>query len=118
MSTQYMSPHVYMAGKIAKNCWRHTIVTGLRDHQYAYGPLSQPDFTYTGPFFVNCDHGCFHGPGQHGAMSRRHPKASLQQLQVIDQCMGGVKQCDVLFAYISAGDCYGTVAEIERALQL
>lgn len=111
-------PHVYMAGKITQNGWRHPLVAGLREHEYEDGLLLQDDFTYTGPFFVGCDHGCFHGPSQHGAMSLGHRKVSRQQLQVINQCMDGVLQCDVLFAYIDASDCYGTVAEIERALQL
>lgn len=61
----------YFAGKINKNCWRHQIVGGLRD---SYLPESRVreirmdehgDDLYVGPFFMSCDHGCFHGKDTH-----------------------------------------------------
>lgn len=75
--------HIYLAGKIAKNDWRHTIVNGLRkavdffdddgvrlnQPWYTWPPLPKAIFdyhTYTGPFFISCDHGCAHGPNEHG----------------------------------------------------
>lgn len=81
---------IYLAGKINKNCWRHSIVTGLKN---ASSPLpafveTEPEpghgqqldlpewpvlknaifgcHDYVGPYFRSCDHGCFHGDGRHG----------------------------------------------------
>lgn len=74
---------VYLAGKIQKNCWRHTVVKGLGDAVDRYcghpepssGVMEWPTLSdaidgvhaYTGPFFVSC--GC--KDWEHGAVSRR-----------------------------------------------
>lgn len=70
-----MKPRIYFAGKIDKNDWRHEIVyNGLGVEPWAAADMFDPDFIvdcgsylYGGPFFVRCDHGCFHGRNQHGA---------------------------------------------------
>ena len=65
---------IYLAGKVEQNCWRHKIVDGLRGKDWNDGPLpcaihiDGESFDYTGPFFVSCDHGCYHGPGTHGCL--------------------------------------------------
>jgi len=65
---------IYLAGKVTKNCWRHKIVDGLRGKDWDDGPLpcavyiDGESFDYTGPFFVSCDHGCYHGEGTHGVL--------------------------------------------------
>lgn len=119
MSADFLDdvPQLYIAGKIQKNCFRHVVIPQLRNHLWEDGPIKTPEFDYVGPFFVGCDHGCFHGPTTHGALGedgieRRDSK------QVIQNCCDGVARCDVLFAYINAHECYGTVAEIEQALML
>lgn len=67
---------LYLAGKVAKNCWRHKIIDGLRGKDWSDGPLPcavQVDgesFDYVGPFFVSCDHGCYHGHGTHGCLAK------------------------------------------------
>jgi nucleoside 2-deoxyribosyltransferase len=78
--------NIYLAGKIAKNDWRHTIVddiwAGFSDQFYQdYGrtTVANPAYrwpvlrrsifnyhNYTGPFFISCDHGCAHGDNLHG----------------------------------------------------
>jgi len=81
--------HIYLAGKIAWNDWRHTIVADLRTafHDDFYGgsghalgeDVAAPSYcwpvlwcaifnhhAYTGPFFISCDHGCAHGENLHG----------------------------------------------------
>src|ERR1700730_9535978 len=78
----------YLAGKISKNGWRHRLVPRLSDSPWAEsGPITEmpilkngiaPGLHYSGPYFVACDHGCFHGPNTHGAIDdgenlrRRH----------------------------------------------
>lgn len=112
-----MPPRVYFAGKINKNCWRHRLVRGLREHHWSLGPLHIGSLIYVGPFFVGCDHGCYHRPGNHGAVAgaicRGH---DAERAAVISRCTSAVDQCDVLLAYIDQHQCYGTVAEIERAI--
>ena len=67
---------LYLAGKISKNDWRHRLVPGLRDLPWD-GPVIEtpvlengiaPGLHFSGPNFVGCDHGCFHGGGTHGAI--------------------------------------------------
>lgn len=81
---------IYLAGKINKNCWRHSIVAGLGNassplpafvegvSEFGHGTqLDLPEWPvlknaifghhdYVGPYFRSCDHGCFHGDGRHG----------------------------------------------------
>jgi hypothetical protein len=113
-------PRVYLAGKIYKQCWRHLLVPALRHQEWSDGPIATPDFIYVGPYFVSCDHGCRHGPAIHGAATPPwrtcgHPE-QLARSEVLQRCLALVRQCDVLFAYINARDCYGTISEIEQAL--
>lgn len=108
---------LYLAGKITKNCWRHRLVPQLRHHQWEDGVIELSQFTYVGPFFIGCDHACFHGPSSHGALGD-DGFVRNDALQVIYRCLNGVADCDLLFAYIDAGHCYGSIAEIERALML
>lgn len=66
---------IYLAGKVGKNDWRHSIVGpdlrgangagNWRDEQIRFGER----YVYTGPFFVGCDHGCSHFSGEHGVGS-------------------------------------------------
>lgn len=122
----------YLAGKIAPNDWRHTIVTDLRNHcpngacgDGVYEPFPEivPESIfghhhYVGPFFVSCDHGCFHGPNRHGSdcNSERsnHDSLGIHPL-VRERALRGIQNCDVLFAYINSTDCYGTLFEIGYA---
>ncbi len=72
---------VYLAGKVEKNCWRHSVVPTLRSSMIAgdnavWNTLPNAivvkrndvdySFDYSGPFFLSCDHGCCHSPGTHG----------------------------------------------------
>jgi len=66
---------IYLAGKIAKNDWRHEVVTNLGralvigDQWSRWPVLEKAVFgahDYVGPFFISDDHGCAHGAGAHG----------------------------------------------------
>lgn len=109
------TPKVYLAGKIRKNCWRHLLVNGLREHNWVLGPLKQNEFLYTGPFFIGCDHGCYHAPGQHGGGKGCASEHHLTRHKVAARCRRAVDSADLVFGYIDSVDCYGTIAEIERA---
>jgi hypothetical protein len=81
--------NIYLAGKIDRNDWRHTIVADLRTAfnedfydgiSHKHGPIvADPSYrwpvlrrsifnhhNYTGPFFISCNHGCAHGDNLHG----------------------------------------------------
>lgn len=110
---------IYLAGKIEKNCWRHRLVPGLRHHTYSDGPITCDCFTYVGPFFSGCDHGCFHGLNTLGEATPVNSLCvgeGLTGKQVIQRSFRCIDASDVVIAYINARDCYGTIAEIQRAV--
>lgn len=119
--------NLYLAGKIGKNDWRHSLVQKLRDHLWEDGPIKTSDFDYVGPFFVSCDHGCRHGNNLHGAVaavtSRWHEGRLLElcgpeltQRTVVTNNNASLDTADLVFVYITAVDCYGTLIEIGWAL--
>jgi hypothetical protein len=111
-------PRVYLAGKIQANCWRHDLVPGLRGHDWAMGDIDTDDFSYVGPFFVSCDHRCYHVANSHGAGDGCSPSFDLAKKQVALKCRSALARADLLFCFINTLDCYGTIAEIERAATL
>jgi hypothetical protein len=109
-------PSVYLAGKIGKNDWRHSLVPGLQGHIWEDGPIELKQFTYTGPFFVSCDHGCNHAPNSHGAAAGYFMgESNYTQLDVIRNNTQSLDQAGLVFAYITALDCYGTFFELGYA---
>ena len=69
-----MKLSVYLAEKIDQTYWRHSLVPDLRNHPINGGPVHTKQFIYKGPFFISCDHGCFHGSNKHGV--RKEPARS------------------------------------------
>jgi hypothetical protein len=109
-------PAVYLAGKIGKSDWRHSLIPGLRGHIWKDGHIELEQFTYTGPFFVACDHGCNHAPNSHGvAAGYFMGESNYTQLDVIRNNTQSLDQAELVFAYITALDCYGTVFELGYA---
>lgn len=111
-----MTPRLYLAGKIGKNDWRHKLVPGLRGREWKDGPIITPDFKYVGPFFKSCDHGCNHGPNSHGATSDiESGESPYTQADVFRNNNAAMDSADLIFVYINALDCFGTLVEIGRA---
>lgn len=151
--------NIYLAGKIDKNDWRHSIVDGLREAIFeppcttgevpqdtwpilensinpeewstedvtVTEPYSLGSFNYVGPFFVGCDHGCFHGDNQHGYIDRinfhtgkykSRPTATYYQSMVVNLCKQAIEKADIVFAWIDRPDAYGTIAEIGYSVAL
>jgi len=106
------APRLYLAGKFRKNCWRHFLVPGLREHSWDLGPLSATGFTYVGPFPVGCDHGCYHRPGGHGGGIGCSPDLDTTFDEIVELCLGAIGKSDLVVAYIDEDECYGSVAEI------
>jgi hypothetical protein len=108
-------PRVYLAGKIRSDCWRHGLVEGLCYHLWEHGPLIQPDYIYVGPFFVSCGHGCYFRAATHGSGKGCTPDLDINQWRVAQYCRNAIREADLVFAYIESADCFGTIAELERA---
>jgi hypothetical protein len=131
--TEYHS--VYLAGKIRCNGWREKIAN-IRDHsinQYETKPiLVNASLTIMGPFFISCDHGCYHGDRTHGVGLNKYCKdvdgtlyhfgccgngeqPPFTECDVLDICKSQIDAAEIVFAYIDCTDCFGTLAEIGYA---
>lgn len=121
-------PVIYLAGKITKNDWRQEL--GINPEIDSWPSLSSeppadyPDFLYSGPFSVGCDHGCWHGQGSHGAGAK--PKEvgcsvgvsnDQRQRAIYLACLKQIARSHAVLAHISTPDCYGTLTEIARAAE-
>ncbi len=129
---------IYIAGKISPNDWRRTIANCIdtRDIHWLrsednYDLFNFPwptienavlgKHSYTGPFFLNCDHGCGHGPHSHGNGIRSvgcfnvthssNKEALIQRL-----CFDAIRRSTFVFAWIDSPDAYGSLIEIGYAL--
>lgn len=119
----------YLAGKISKNDWRHKICPELRGAIPGDEVKTINGHTCVGPFFISCDHGCYHGKRTHAVVSygcemadedvvynfgKGTPYATARQYTSA-MCLDGIRKCDVLYAWIDSPDAYGTLAEIGYA---
>lgn len=120
------SRRIYLAGKIGANDWRHDVVKDLRSVE-EWSILINAIFGqhhYVGPYFISCDHGCYHGPNSHGLgvndanhgpyCSGDVPKPH-DNFEVVHRCVTAIYNADLFIAWIDSADCYGTVAEIGYA---
>ncbi len=116
---------IYFAGKVDKNDWRHEIAPGLRRHTVDESkpenivssmPLETafPSILYNGPYVINCDHGCYHGPTTHGCGSEEGTctQEDLTRDEIMATCVSLIYKSDAVYAWIDSTDCYGTLAEI------
>jgi hypothetical protein len=115
----------YFAGKISKNCWRHEIFGDLRGaerfQETSSGklPISRnalgTGLHYSGPYFIGCDHGCYHGAHSNGVVGRGDCLDLAfvpSRVQVPQIAYDQIRRADVLFAWIVDRTCYGTLVEI------
>ncbi|MDG6245096.1 MAG: nucleoside 2-deoxyribosyltransferase [Methanolobus sp.] len=118
----------YFAGKISKNDWRDEITSYEVGETYYSSIQLRKDIDigegdkYVGPFFVACDHGCYHGANSHGAGAGLEGcgviGGGLSRTMVHKMCLDGIRRCDVLYAWIDSKDCFGTISEIGYAAAL
>ena len=139
---------VYLAGRIAKNDWRHDIcnLRGVMDDQYGTWEAARephrvpvkPEFLtgggpthVCGPYFISCDHGGFHGEGTHGVglgaggdESCCEPPEIELGLRAHDyaltRCMTSLHDADVVFVWAGPDfeQAHGTHTEIGAAYAL
>lgn len=116
-----MSPKVYLAGKIDKNDWRHSIVPDLRGANRGGVLICKEGLYYVGPFFTSCDHGCFHGESQHGRGISKNvcsPEEIYTREQVFRECRDGIVAADYVFVWLESSDAFGTLVELGIAHEL
>lgn len=136
--------NIYLAGKIGKNDWRHTIVDGLggecekveelawsdaeQSHGYAAfclpRTISKSIFgvhDYAGPYFVRLDEhlehddDCLLKTDPGGHCCNCGMYSPLDHKHVVGMCFEGIDNCDVLFAWLDEKECHGTAMEIGYA---
>lgn len=117
---------VYLAGKISKNGWRRVFggnrpfsVCDCDEINENNSEVINEYMTVTGPFFIACDHGCYHGENSHG-VGADNPEGyctsyPMTQDEVFKICKAQINKAEVVFAYIDCEDCFGTLAEIGYA---
>lgn len=126
--------NIYFAGKIeTKNDWRTNLFPQLEDIFNAPFKINE-NMKYFGPFFATIEHGSYldrdgFGPNQHGLgingsiyVTDKYTKElvdkNFTEKQVHHLCENWLKRSDVLFAWIDAPDCYGTLVEIGMAYEM
>jgi hypothetical protein len=117
------SPKVYLAGKIGKWDWRHSIFKGLRESSPGSPPRDMDGFAYAGPYFLSCDHGCYHGRGSHGVGADEDGRFECSEtpvppVMVVQRCRECIRSADVVFAFIDGANPYGTILELGLAIGL
>ena len=123
--------NVYLAGKIEPNGWRQKIIDirnnffGEEKDKIRNGiTIKYNDhINITGPFFLSCDHSCYHGNNSHGVgLSSYNDCYGLSDHFTEDEvkhiCLKQIKKSDVIFAYINDDTCYGTLYELGFAAAL
>lgn len=116
-----MGEQIYLGGKIEKNCWRHWLVQGLHGalvNEAGTWPVLRDaifhEHDYTGPFFVSCDHGCYHGDTTHG-LGIDLPACSGEGEErdvVVDRCLTAIRGSSFVFVWLDGPEAYGTIAEM------
>jgi hypothetical protein len=117
---------VYLAGKIQKNDWRHSIFPELRTAELLNGvgrvEALGDGLTYAGPYFVSCGHGCAHGEGDHGRgssekgcfVSKRNGDLNLR-MKVAKNCLKSLDSATFVFCWIEDFTAFGTLFELGYA---
>jgi hypothetical protein len=113
---------IYLAGKIYRNDWRHSIVDGLGEVSPYPGEwpiLKEAIFAthdYVGPYFLSLGHGQSHNKREYGHATEVVPEGHGSTYEIVEACIDAIKQCDTLFAYIQSRECFGTFCEIGYAV--
>ena len=131
---------IYLAGKIAKNDWRHEIVKDLRGESADLGSIIMEGKTlqywpvllnaiyqehdYVGPFFLGDDHGCGHGHNSHGNAVSQYETCIGQyegkpsKKLIVSFCQKAISQADLIYVWLDCLDAYGTLVELGYAVGL
>lgn len=117
------SPKIYLAGKISKeNDWRGSVLgetyrPASRDDRVTPAPIDKGPFTYVGPWFTSCDHGCYHGKSSHGVGATdpgcmEMGENNAHRSWAHSECLRLIEDSDLVIAWIDDPTAFGTIAEI------
>lgn len=124
--------NIYLAGKISHRDWRQQIVD-IRNGVMYQGDYNvskiknlklsyNNDIDIVGPFFLSCDHSCYHGENNHGlginCPNGCYGENTFTEKQVNYICLSQIRRADVVFAYIDDTTCYGSLFELGYAKAL
>lgn len=120
---------IYLCGKIRPNDWRTQIAGDINDWDveddpewYEYEHDVTDNITVVGPWFISCDHSCYHGERSHGMGANKHVSctgsAPLTEKAVVDICKRQIEKSDVVFALIDDNTCYGSLWELGYAFAM
>lgn len=114
-----MNKKIYFAGKISKDNWRNEILKTSRIDELNSPYILEDYFEYTGPFFISCDHGCYHGDNTHGRLIDENAMCSDLYYETrgktISKCYKWIDSADIVFCWIDDTTAYGTFTEIGYA---
>ena len=132
-------PKIYLGGKACVDGWRSQVVPELENVFWGEGSaMSWPqmpmhvggfDGLYTGPYFMNCGHGCYFGEHQNGvgATQEEHENcgsfthidpladASRRRRFVVDETLSAIRSSDVVYFWIEDPSSPGPLVEIGYA---
>ena len=140
-AAKHLNYTFYFCGKISHTDWRHYVVDfKLRDLLYPLNTYRRgnipliahglaPGLHYGGPFFIGCDHGCYHGENAHGAGVNKEtccydsfddgPNEPMVckdfATEVAQNCLASLRSSDIIFAWLDDLSAYGSFAEIGAA---
>jgi len=116
-------PTIYIAGKIriGRETFRPFNI-GVESAEYInHAPIQLDDFfSYSGPFAIGCDHGCYHGDETHGAGKNGGGCNSdgISEGIIHGNCLHQIRKSDIFLAWIDSKDCFGTISELGYAYGL
>jgi hypothetical protein len=116
-------------GKIAKNGWREQFSVSMPNTWQEYletTPVATNfNFSYTGPFFIRCNHGCSHSCDVHATYSVCTAAASYESEEgqafrpgrVVHRSVGQLQQAGFVLVWAGLGEdaldtAYGSLVEI------
>lgn len=111
---------VYLAGKIAKLDWRHFLfeISDVID-ETDENTATRGNFEYSGPYFMSCDHGCYHGEMTHGRGTGTTAACFTTYTEprsfTAHRCLKWIRQSDYMFVWIDSTEAFGTLVEIGYA---
>ncbi len=131
---------IYLAGKIKPHDWREELV-GYRVSSSYYDFQDNGRFVeapmiksgkkddrhfVTGPFFLDYEHGSYHGKDSHGVGANRVHWDAPTNTEVVSLCLDAIVRSNVVFAWLGFGDgpdegagtAYGTIFELGYAKAL
>jgi hypothetical protein len=131
---------VYLAGKISSKGWREELIP-IRNNfsgnekskiRNGYTLKYNDEITIVGPFFLSCDHSCYHGDNSHGVGLNNYYEDNdgtpydcygyttdlFTEKEVYNICIEQIKKSDIVFAYIDDLTCFGTLFELGYAASI